>query len=237
MLKYAPTRLVTVPGFCDVLISLKKHSIPTLGDSLEYIVTGGADLSPRTIDDLSAFNIPIYNGYGMTETTNLFTGNPYTQEYKDTIGHIYPNSYYKILDNELYVKGDNLFKGYFRENNENTFDNDGYFPTGDLVAEDIQTGLLHFIGRKKQIIVLDSGINIVPLKIERSLSQHIPGMQDCRVYSPDNKNLLCEYYTTTDIDTQLLNDINQRLGVEKVTAFIKQKNPLPKNNKMEVIRK
>ena len=239
MQKYKPTRLITVPGFCDIILQMIKMGHTNItGNAFEYIVTGGAALSQTTIQGFQQLNIPIYNGYGMTETSNLFMGNAHPWEYQSNIGSLYPNSEYKIVDNELLVKGDNIFIGYFRENNQDTFDADGYFHTGDLVEFNEDTGLFNFIGRKKQLIVLSSGVNISPAKLEAYFKDRVPFVQECCVYSPDNVNLICEYYSPTiPQDLTLLYKLNDKLNEEKITAFVYRKEPFPKTAKLEIQRK
>jgi long-subunit acyl-CoA synthetase (AMP-forming) len=82
MQKYRPSRLITVPGFCNIIIQMLSLGMSNItGGNLDYVVTGGATLSQPVIDAFMKLNIPLYNGYGMTETANLFTGNPYSWDY------------------------------------------------------------------------------------------------------------------------------------------------------------
>ena len=235
--KYNPTRLITVPGICDILLQLHKMGVPhPFGTALEYIVIGGAALTTQTINELQKLNIPVYNGYGMTETSNLFSGNPYEWDKQSAIGVPYPNSEYKIVDQELLVKGDNVFQGYYKQNNDQTFDNEGYYHTGDLVEED-DNGLLHFIGRKKQLIVLSSGINISPSYIENIFVNNIDFIKECYVYSPDNKILVCEYYAAVQPENlDKVYYLNNTLGEQKITTFKYRNTPFEKTSKLEIKR-
>ena len=240
MQKYNPTRLVTVPGFCNlVLTMMKQYGKGFVGQKLEYIVIGGASYNTNLIQGILSFGIQIYGGYGMTETTNLITGNPEQNIYTDSIGYLYPNQQIKIVDNELWVKGDNVFLGYYGVNNAKVFDSDGYFPTGDLVRLDNNTGFMYFIGRKKDLIVLTSGINISPNMVETVIYSNIPEVIECLVYTnPDESELYCELFSQTSIDKQSLTKINQILAKYNIyiTDFIFRNTPFNKDNKMSILR-
>jgi long-chain acyl-CoA synthetase len=82
----------------------------------------------------------------------------------------------------LWVRGPNIFKGYLnnKEANDESFDKDGWFNTGDLVYLD-KNNQYHFAGRKKQVIVLDSGKNVYPDELE-ALYMEIDGVKNVAVF-------------------------------------------------------
>lgn len=240
MQKYQPTRLITVPGLCEIIAKMiKQYGKEFIGTQLEYIVIGGADFSSKLINDMSAFGITVYGGYGMTETANLFTGNPEPNKYPDSIGYLYPNEEIKVINDELWVKGDNVFVGYYGEDNTKLFDKDGFFPTGDLVRIDDDTGFMYFIGRKKDIIVLSSGTNIAPIAIEEYFVNNLNFIEECMVYSLNNNQLICEIYAPhRPDDISILYDLNEAMPIEqRVHQFIFRNQPFTKDKKMSIVRK
>jgi len=82
----------------------------------------------------------------------------------------------------LWVRGHQVFNGYLNndEVNATVFDQDGWFNTGDMMYMD-KNGELHFAGRKKQVIVLDSGKNVYPDELE-ALFMDIPGVKNVAVF-------------------------------------------------------
>ena len=84
-----------------------------------------------------------------------------------SIGRVYPDQEYRIVDGELWTKGDNTFSGYYKdpENTKAAFGEDGWLRTGDLVRED-EEGFLYIAGRIKNLIILPNGENVSPESLE-----------------------------------------------------------------------
>ena len=111
-----PTYLVAVPGICEILLGLiKMYGKPFIGGRLAYIISGAANVPPKLIKEFEALGISLFEGYGMTETANLTTGNIDVVERPTSVGKVYPEQELKVVDGELWVKGDNLFLGYYGE--------------------------------------------------------------------------------------------------------------------------
>jgi long-chain acyl-CoA synthetase len=163
-----PTVLVIVPGLCDVLAGLVKLYGPQfLGGELRLIIAGAANVPPRLVDVFSSMGIEFCFGYGLTETANLTSANADALSHPTSIGKIYPGQETKIVEGELWIKGDNVFSGYYNdpEKTAEAFSADGWFKTGDLVHLDDE-GFLYITGRIKNLIVLPSGENISPESLE-----------------------------------------------------------------------
>ena len=113
--------------------------------------------------------IHLYPGYGLTEMSNMVTGNPDIVNHPDSIGLLFPNQEVKIIDEELLIKGKNLMLGYYndKESNDKAFVS-GYYKTGDIITID-NDGFLYFNGLKKDIIVLSNGENVSIKEIKDSL--------------------------------------------------------------------
>ena len=163
-----PTILVIVPGICDILAGLCKLYGPQfLGGSLRMIISGAANVPPRLVDIFTKLGVEFCFGYGLTETANLTSANANAVEKPTSIGKVYPGQEVKFVDGELWVKGDNLFSGYYNdpEKTAETLTEDGWLRTGDLVRMD-EEGFLYITGRIKNLIILANGENVSPESLE-----------------------------------------------------------------------
>ncbi|MBQ3951600.1 MAG: AMP-binding protein, partial [Oscillospiraceae bacterium] len=147
----------------------KKFRRNMLGDSLKYIICGAASVPPYLIKEYAALGIDLYPGYGLTESSNLVSGNVSPLEKPDSVGLPYPNQELKIVDGELLIRGDNMMDGYIGEDEAGVWE-DGWFKTGDLARID-EDGFIYITGRKKEIIVLPTGENISPAELEAKFNE------------------------------------------------------------------
>ena len=163
-----PTILIIVPGICDILAGLCKMYGPQfLGGQLRQIISGAANVPPRLVEIFTKLGVEFCFGYGLTEGANLTSANADAVEKPTSIGRVYPDQEYKIVDGELWTKGDNTFSGYYKdpENTKAAFGEDGWLRTGDLVRED-EEGFLYIVGRIKNLIILPNGENVSPESLE-----------------------------------------------------------------------
>ena len=163
-----PTILIIVPGICDILAGLCKMYGPQfLGGQLRMIISGAANVPPRLVDIFTKLGVEFCFGYGLTEGANLTSANADAIEKPTSIGKLYPEQEARIVDGELWLKGDNIFSGYYKdpENTKAAFSEDGWFRTGDLVRMD-EEGYLYIIGRIKNLIILANGENVSPESLE-----------------------------------------------------------------------
>ena len=181
-----PTLLVIVPGICDILAGLCKMYGPQfLGGSLRLIISGAANVPPRLVDIFTKLGVEFCFGYGLTETANLTSANANAVEHPTSIGKIYPGQETKVVDGELWLKGDNIFSGYYKdpEKTAEAFTPDGWFRTGDLVRFD-EEGYLYITGRIKNLIILSNGENISPESLEEPFYAD-PCVRDAMVKEDD----------------------------------------------------
>jgi long-chain acyl-CoA synthetase len=146
-----------------------------LGGNLKFFVSGGAPLSAETAHFFNAINIPILEGYGMTETTAPLTCNKFHRAKVGTVGQIFPEVSLSIApDGEILAKGPNVMAGYWNSPGatQEMFNEDGWLTTGDIGKIDSE-GYVYITDRKKDIIVLANGKNVAPQPIE-SLLKHSP---------------------------------------------------------------
>ena len=141
-----------------------------LGGNCERAVSGGAALGARLGHFFRGVGIPVYEGYGLTETSAAITVNPPPEQRIGSVGKPLNGHAAKIADDgELLVKGPVVFGGYWH-NDKATAESivDGWFHTGDLGSID-QDGFVSITGRKKEIIVTAGGKNVAPAVLEDAL--------------------------------------------------------------------
>ena len=141
------------------------------GGRLEFIISGGASLQPRLVRLFAAMNIPIIEGYGLTETSPVICTNSLAMNVvkAGTVGVPCDSVHIKIEpeSGEILVKGSPVMKGYYKDEEQTkiAIDEEGYFHTGDIGEFD-EDGLLKITGRMKEIFKDSMGKYISPALIE-----------------------------------------------------------------------
>lgn len=143
-----------------------------LGKSLKRIICGGAPLDPSMFDFFRAIGIPIYSGYGLTETGPVISINTTKHNRRGSVGKALPGVEVKIVDGEILTRGPHLMSGYYKnpELTGEVITSDGWFRTGDIGAIDNE-GYVRILGRKKALIVLSSGKKVHPEEVEAVLGR------------------------------------------------------------------
>lgn len=248
-----PTKLVLVPGLCDVLVGLTKMYGPQfLGGCLKAIITGAALVPPRLAVEFEKLGVNLYAGYGMTEGANLTSANTETKTKADSVGKIYPEQETKIVDGELWFRGDNTFLGYYKdpENTAATLTEDGWVKTGDLARFD-EDGYLYIVGRIKNLIILSNGENISPEVIEDHFYKYAT-VRDCLVKEvwEDGEGVIAieilpqmtafEGKTPEEIEAyfrNLVEEINAKMpSVQHISKIIIRKEDFKRTGSLKVAR-
>ncbi len=158
------------------------------GGRLSYFLCGGAPLDKTICEFMWIIGLPVYNGYGLTETSPALTISGAGMVRFDSVGKPLRETELKLAeDGELLAKGPQVMLGYYK-NDEATLDSiqDGWFRTGDIAKID-EEGFVYIIDRKKELIVTAGGKNIAPqpieneLKLDKFISQAIV-FGDCKPY-------------------------------------------------------
>ena len=145
-----------------------------LGGNLSLMVSGSAALQPRLSRIFAAAEIPVMEGYGLTETSPVIAVNDMRNHgFKvGTVGKVIDNVEVKIAeDGEILCKGPNVMMGYFKdqEKTDEAIKN-GYFHTGDIGEIDSE-GFLKITDRKKEMFKTSGGKYIAPQLIENAMKQ------------------------------------------------------------------
>jgi long-chain acyl-CoA synthetase len=146
-----------------------------LGGNIELIVSGSAALQPRLARVFAAAEIPVMEGYGLTETSPVVAVNDQRNRgFKvGTVGKVIDNVEVVIAeDGEILTKGPNLMIGYYKEpeKTREAIDENGYFHTGDIGEIDSE-GFLKITDRKKEMFKTSGGKYVAPQIIENTMKQ------------------------------------------------------------------
>jgi len=148
-----------------------------LGGRLRLMVSGAAPMDPSIIDGFVNLGIEFLEGYGLTETSPVVSGNIPGQIKIGSVGPPLINVEVKIVDpndegiGEIAVKGDLVMQGYYNNPEQtNKVLKDGWFYTGDLGKID-EDNYIFITGRAKDVIVTRGGKNIYPEVVENVINK------------------------------------------------------------------
>jgi long-chain acyl-CoA synthetase len=140
------------------------------GGKLRMVFSGGAPLSKELAEFFWSIGIPIYQGYGLTETSPILTSN-YPQNRSGSSGRPIPNVLIRIgADGEILAKGPCVMQGYYKspDATREVIDSEGWLHTGDIGYLDADN-YLFITDRKKDLIKTAGGKFVAPQPIENAL--------------------------------------------------------------------
>lgn len=193
-----PTHLNGVPYFYDKLqqgLTASGHADTPgalhamLGGRIKFLCSGGAPLDVETYDFFAARDLPILQGYGLTETSPVISASTLQHHRSGASGKPLPGVEVRCAeDGELLTRGPHVMLGYYQDPQATAeMIRDGWLYTGDL-AEIDGDGFVHITGRKKELIVTSSGKNVAPTLLEQHL-QRSPLIEQAMVVG-DNRSYL-----------------------------------------------
>ncbi|MNK15156.1 Long-chain-fatty-acid--CoA ligase FadD15 [compost metagenome] len=146
-----------------------------LGGNIVVIVSGGAALNPRLCRIFWAAGMPVFEGYGLTETSPVITVNHLDNTMFGTVGPVIKGMEIKIAaDGEVLARGHSIMKGYYMRDDltAETIDKDGWFHTGDI-GEIVGGRFLKITDRKKEIFKTAGGKYVAPQTIENKFKETV----------------------------------------------------------------
>lgn len=244
---------VGVPTMYVVLIEAAKAHISF--PNMRVAISGGSSLPEAIYEQCKkALNLPIIEGYGLSEASPIVTFNPYEGVQKvGSIGLPLWGIQCKIVDDsgkevpsgevgELIIKGDNVMVGYYNdeEKTKNTL-KDGWLYTGDMAKQD-QDGYYFIVDRKKELIII-SGFNVYPREVEEVIYSY-PKVKEAAVIGVKNESrgeyvkafvVLKEGEVCSSKD--LLHYLRERLANYKIPRKIEFVQDLPKNATGKIMKR
>ena len=216
-------------------------------------VAGGMALVPVIGERWEAMTkTPIYQGYGLTETSPVATLNPFQRPKRAAIGVPVPGTDVKFVNaegqtvpfgevGELFIKGPQVMQGYWQRPDETARSlSDGWLATGDIAQMDDE-GYLEIVDRKKDMILV-SGFNVYPNEVEATIAEH-PGVIDTAVVGvPDDETgeIVVAFVTKKDqalTEDEVRQHCRKTLTAYKVPRLVVFRDDLPKTNVGKVLRK
>ncbi len=248
-------------AFLKVKIDLRKPFFAKIrnqiGKPLDFVIIGGAALSPEVEQWFNDIGIYTVQGYGLTECSPVLCAENPENMRLGSVGTAMPGIDMKISEpdaegiGEIIAKGDNIMLGYY-ENEELTNEvlKDGYFYTGDLGYID-DDGFIWITGRKKNMIVLKNGKNVFPEEIEELIGKY-EFIKECMVYGEtgDDGDVICAYIVCdkeknpdkTDADFKAMVDdaiskVNEKLiSYKKIRKIVISEKLLERTSTMKIKR-
>jgi long-chain acyl-CoA synthetase len=195
--------------------------------SVRIAVSGAAPLPGAVLEEFEKrFGVPIWEGYGLTETAPGVTSNAMGEHPKpNSIGRPLPEVQIRLVDEhgeeveegdpgEIVVRGPNVFGGYWRQEAETSKAiRDGWFHTGDVAYAD-ENGYLYLVDRKKDLIIV-SGFNVYPREVEEVLFRH-PKVADAAVIGIPHP------YTGEAVKAMIVLKPGERATEEEIVDFCKR---------------
>jgi long-subunit acyl-CoA synthetase (AMP-forming) len=152
-----------------LVLSKLRHKIGF--DRAEICASGAAPISPETLEYFWGLGIPLYEVWGMSETSGLSTSTSPGKVKLGTVGQAVPSVEVKLgEDGELLTRGTAIMRGYRNdpEKTAETIDADGWLHTGDIATIDAD-GYVKIVDRKKELIINEAGKNMSPANIENTI--------------------------------------------------------------------
>ncbi|WP_425253134.1 long-chain-fatty-acid--CoA ligase [Janthinobacterium sp. NFX145] len=220
------------------------------------VCNGGGMALQRNVAErwLKLTGCPLIEGYGMSETSPVVTGNRVDiTEFTGTIGLPFPSTEVAILNDdgvevplgepgEIAVRGPQVMAGYWQRPDETakSMTADGYFKTGDVGVMD-ERGYVKIVDRKKDMIIV-SGFNVYPNEVEDVVAS-CPGVLECACIGVPDANAgeaVKVFVVRKDPNLtveQIREHCKHELTAYKKPKYIEFRDELPKTNVGKILRR
>jgi acyl-CoA synthetase (AMP-forming)/AMP-acid ligase II len=238
-----------------IALALAKHPLVDEHDlsSLRMVMSGAAPLGPELTEQVSErLDVPVTQGYGMTELSPVTHVCPLDRIKPGSIGLPVPGTETRIVDpktgedadrGELWVRGPQVMAGYL--NNEEataeTITEDGWLRTGDIAEAD-EDGFLSIVDRLKELIKY-KGFQVPPAELEAILIAH-PAVADCAVIGvPDEeagelpKGFVVIAEGAEAGDEELLDHVAAQVSPQKKLRLLERVGEIPKSASGKILRR
>ena len=212
------------------------------GRYFAFFVSGGATLETELARFWTSLGFAVIEGYGITECSPVLSVNTEKRQIAGSVGTPLPDTQIKIENGEILVKGNNVFVGYYKNENatREVFTDDGWFKTGDLGFIDGSHNL-YIKGRRKEVIITAAGINVYPDDIEPVLNR-IRGIREACVVGFRDSEGGEEVHAVLILDgsgrppEQIIKEANTKLDpLQQIMGFTLWPNAeFPKTNTLKV---
>lgn len=214
-----------------------------LGGNCEFAIVGGAPASVETEEFFSKTSVALCQGYGLTECSPAVSVNPPEKRKIGSVGKAMEGITVSVLDpdekgcGEIAVSGDVVMAGYYNapEANEEVFSCHGLL-TGDLGRVD-EDGYIFIMGRKKNLIILPNGKNVMPEELEDKLCS-LRTVEEALVYDCGNVIGAKVYTMHEDVCKEEIEQLNLTLPMYKrISQITFVHEPLARNSLKKLIRR
>ncbi len=204
-------------GFMDKLYDKLVYSKmrAALGGNLRIAISGSAPLAPSLYNFFLNIGIPLYEGYGCTETSPVLAANFPGNRKVGTVGKPFPGVQIKIAeDGEILAKGPNVMTGYYKKQKETSevIDEEGWYHTGDLGKLDAEN-YLTITGRKKELFKTVNGKYVSPVPIESALINQSKIVDMAMVVAEGRKYVTCLLFP----ELETIDTLKKSFGLEKLS--------------------
>ncbi len=241
-----------------IALALAKHPVVDGANlsSLRFIMSGAAPLGPELTDQVAGrLDVPVTQGYGMTELSPVSHFCPIDAIKAGTIGPPLPLTESRLVDpetgedvaegerGELWVRGPQVMTGYLNndEATQATITEDGWLRTGDIGVVD-SDGYYSIVDRLKELIKY-KGFQVPPAELEAILIAH-PAVADCAVIGvPDEEagELPKGYIVVADgaevSDEELMDHVAAQVSPQKKLRMIERIDEIPKSASGKILRR
>jgi long-chain acyl-CoA synthetase len=192
-----PVLVIGVPRLLETVYAVHQRRMKsdfngslsqTWGGRLQYLWTGSAPIDRTVLDAYIAADVPVFEGYGMTETGMIAKNFPGNRKI-GSVGRIFPEKQVNFGANgEILVRSAFHASSEYWRSRGNAYRSGGWVATGDIGHMDEQ-GYLYIDGRITDAVVLSTGHKVLPAAVEEQLRRH-PSIVDCAVLSQDGAHLV-----------------------------------------------
>lgn len=225
----AANTAIFIPELLTALVAKLEVGVVAL-PHLRFLAVGGASVAPSLLKRASDLGLPVFEGYGLSESASVVALNTIAHHHAGSVGKLLPHLAIRLSDeNEILVSGAN-YLGYTHDSKgaENT-----WLATGDIGYLD-SDGYLFINGRKKNIFITSFGRNVSPEWVERDLTSHSAIAQACLFgeAKPWNTALIvAKTGATTDTIHAAIDAVNQTLpDYARVSKWLLASEPFSVDN-------